>query len=159
MADVRIRGDDLGAWLIKCQPKVNVELAGAIRGGNPPPVTRWCVADNYRSRMMAPGDRAVLWVSGDGRQVARGIWGLGWVTGPVRPMAGERPGSAAKLEVPLDVPLLASGLPAEEIRAAGLTDLEVLRQPQGSNPSWVSKGQLAALAGLLGEWPRVPALP
>lgn len=153
MAEARITADNLGAWLIKCQPKVNPELPRAIREDDAPPVTRWCVADNYRSRLMKPGDRAVLWVSGDGRQLARGIWGLGWVTGRARPMVDELGEGTGKLEVPLRIPLSSSGLPAAEIKAAGLTDLEVLRLPQGSNPSWVSVDQLAALDGLLGEWP------
>ncbi len=157
MADVRIRPDTLGAWLIKCQPKVNAELPQAIREGRPEPVTRWCVSDNYRSRMMAPGDRAVLWVSGDGRKLARGIWGVGWVTGGVRVMPGDQgSGPRAKLEVLLNIPLLTVGLSAGEIMAAGITELEVLRQPQGSNPSWVSNEQLVALTELLGEWPAKP---
>lgn len=153
MADARIRADNLGAWLVKCQPKVNPELPRSIRAGDPQPVTRWCVAGNYRSRMMGPGDRAVLWVSGDGRELARGIWGLGWVTGPVRPMVDELGAETGKLEVPLHLPVLSSGLTAEEIKAAGISDLEVLRLPQGSNPSWVSIEQLTALGELLGEWP------
>ncbi|HXH77677.1 hypothetical protein [Nocardioides sp.] len=153
MADARISADNLGAWLIKCQPRVNPELPRSIRAGDTQPITRWCVADNYRSRMMGPGDRAVLWVSGDGRELARGIWGLGWVTGPVRPMVDELGVETDKLEVPLHLPLLSSGLRAEEIKAAGVTDLEVLRLPQGSNPSWVSLDQLTVLAELVDEWP------
>ena len=153
MAGTRIRDDNLGAWLIKCQPKANPDLPRAIRAGNPPPVTRWCVADNYRSRMMAPGDRALLWVSGDGRQLARGIWGVGRVTGRVRRMVDDHGVELDKLEVPLHLRLLSSGVQAETIRAAGCTDLEVFAVPQGSNPSWVSTEQLAVLGGLLGEWP------
>lgn len=159
MADRLITGDSLGAWLVKCQPRLNREVPRAILSGGTEPVTRWCVSDNYRSRMMAPGDRVVLWVSGDGRQLARGVWGLGWVTGPVRAMVGGEPGPGpgpVKQEVPLHVPLLRAGVSAAEIRAAGILDLEVLRQPQGANPSWVSKDQLAALAALWGTWPARP---
>lgn len=149
MAPESITADNLGAWLLKCQPRVNQEVPRAIREGRREAVERWCVADNYRSRMMTSGDRVLLWISGDGRQLARGIWGAGWVTGPVRRMLDEQGRETDKLEVPLHVPLLGEGLPAEEIRAAGV-DLEVLRMPQGSNPSWVSRDQLPVLEELLG---------
>lgn len=148
-----ITAEALGAWLIKCQPKVNPGVTTAILDQDPEPITRFCVADNYRSRMMAPDDLAILWISGDGRRLARGIWGLGRVTGPIRDMAGEVASwDAGKKEVPLHIELLAQAVSAEAIRAAGVGDLEVLVQPQASNPSWVSKSQLNALAGLL-DWP------
>lgn len=151
-----INDDSLGAWLLKCQPRVNRDVPLAILDGTGGPVTRWCVADNYRTRMMARGDRVVLWVSGDDRQVARGIWGLGWVTGGVQDVV-EREGAApASKEVRLHLPLLRRGVLEAEIRSAGVDDLEVLRQPQGSNPSWVSKDQLAAIADLCGAWPPGP---
>jgi hypothetical protein len=101
---------------------------------------------------MRRGDRAVLWVSGDGRTMGRGVWGLGWVTGPADELAGPT-GGRRRREVPLQVPLLRAGVSPEEIRAAGVADLEVLVQPHGSNPSWMSTEQLSALAELLGEWP------
>jgi hypothetical protein len=37
--------------------------------------------------------------------------------------------------------------------AAGITDLEVQTQAQMSNPSWVTKEQLAAIEHLLDDWP------
>lgn len=148
VAKGRITDDNLGAWLIKCQPEVNVEVSRAILDGETEPITRWCVATNYRSAMMKPGDRALLWISGDGRRLARGIWGTGQVTGVVRRMLDPAGDDTDKLEVPLHVGLLREGLSAERIKAAGV-DLEVFRVPQGSNPSWVSKEQLSALDGLL----------
>lgn len=151
-----ISDDSLGAWLLKCQPRVNRDVPLAIVNGTGGPVTRWCVADNYRTRMMARGDRVVLWVSGDGRQVARGIWGLGWVTGEARGVVGRDGTAPATKEVLLHLPLLRRGVLEEEIRSAGVDDLEVLRQPQGSNPSWVSKDQLSAIADLCGTWPSGP---
>ncbi|WP_157559572.1 hypothetical protein [Nocardioides sp. Soil777] len=56
----------------------------------------------------------------------------------------------------MHLPLLRRGVLEEEIRSAGVDDLEVLRQPQGSNPSWVSKDQLSAIADLCGSWPPGP---
>lgn len=145
--------ETLGAWVVKCDPRANPDVAGAVRSGEPWVAERWCVVDNYRSRMMVDGDRAVLWVSGDGRAMARGVWGLGRVTGPARDMVGDAPGGTRRLEVPLHLPLLRTAVSPEEIRAAGVADLEVLVQPHGSNPSWMSKDQLAALSEVLGEWP------
>ncbi|MDF9716833.1 EVE domain-containing protein [Nocardioides sp. ChNu-153] len=148
MATARITPATLGAWLVKTDPRANPDLVAAARGGVPLVVTRRCVSDNYRGRMMAPGDRVLLWVSGDGRLLTRGIWGLGNVTAAVRPRDGD-----GRPEVGLDVPLLPDGVPAEEVRAAGAGDLEVLRMPAGSNPSWVSREQLAVLVPLLPAWP------
>ena len=128
MSTARITDDNLGAWLIKCQPTVNVEVPRAILSG----------------------DRVLLWVSGDGRRLARGIWGAGHVTWPVRRMLDEQGCQLEKLEVPLSVLLLLDGLPAEEIRSAGIA-LEVWRSPMGSNPSWIEIDQLAALDALLAQ--------
>jgi hypothetical protein len=136
-----ITRDNLGAWLVKRNPDTGSELPRA--GGEV--VESLCVVPGYRSDLMAPGDRVILWVSGNGRRMTRGIWGLGHVTGPVE--------VAGKLAVPVAIDVLEEPLPAGEILAAGITDLEVHRMPQGSNPSWVSKEQLARLLPLLPPWP------
>jgi hypothetical protein len=131
----------LGAWLIKCDPSANPELFDPADDG-PPRVTSRCVVRGYRADLMKPGDRVVLWVSGDGRARARGLWGAGQVTG----RAHETPDGLA---VPVDIPLLSAPLTDAALRAAGVDDLEVQRMPAGSNPSWVSKEQLARLEQLL----------
>src|SRR4051812_46911364 len=114
-------------------------------------ITRWCVARNYRSRMMRPGQQVIFWVSGDGRRLARGIWGVGRVVGPARETVAESDPRAAVYEVALDVPLLPPGqeISAADLVAVGITDLEVQRQAFMSNPSWVSRRQLAAVQRLL----------
>jgi len=144
MAARAVTSGNLGSWLIKCDPRVNTELfrageAGGVR------VTSRCVVRGYRASMMKKGDRVVLWVSGDGRVMARGIWGLGHVTGPVDETAVEP-------FVPVDIPLFASGLTDADLRAAGVDDLEVQRMPAGSNPSWMSRQQWDRVGALLGEW-------
>jgi hypothetical protein len=165
MAARRITEDNLGAWLIKCDPTSKYNLPAAIEAGLDV-VDNWSVVDNYRSRMMKPGDKVILWVSGNGRLMGRGIWGLGRVTGYVKDTIYEelQPGVetfwyseedrlAVTNDIDLDIPLFDEALTAEEIAAAGITDLEVQEIAQMSNPSWVSKEQLARLEPLLKEWP------
>ncbi|QWZ09895.1 EVE domain-containing protein [Nocardioides panacis] len=142
MAARAVTEGDLGAWLLKCDPRVNPELlttagTGVVR------VTSRCVVPGYRAAMMQEGDRVLLWVSGDGRRMARGIWGLGRVTGVVDQTA-DRPA------VPVDIPLFPSALADADLRVAGIDDLEVQRMPAGSNPSWVSRQQWADIEPLLG---------
>ena len=141
MSSRAVTASNLGAWLIKCDPRVNVEVLrpddlGAVR------ITSRCVTRGYRSSMMKPGDRVVLWISGDGRLMSRGIWGVGHVVGSVNQ-------SAAETSVPVDIPLLACPLTDVALRAAHIDDLEVQRVPAASNPSWVSKEQWARVEKLL----------
>lgn len=160
-----ITEDNLGAWLIKCDPKIKYDLPGDIAAGNEV-VWNWSVTDNYRSRMMTPGHKVILWVSGDGRVMERGIWGTGWVSGYVQDTVPEdlEPGEVsfwhdekARLAVTNDIdvyiPLFDEAVTAADIEAAGVTDLEVQTMAANSNPSWVSKQQLIALEHLVGEWP------
>lgn len=157
---------NFGAWLLKCNP-ATYDLLAAVEAGIGY-VDSWGVRAGYRSEMMAEGHRAILWVSGDGRRMARGIWGVGWVRGPVRDVEpdGGPPDRhfwlsgnarrAVRLAVRVWIPVLDEPVTVAELRAAGVLDLEVQRIPQGSNPSWVSKEQLAVLEHLLPPWPAPP---
>lgn len=144
-----ITDDVLGAWLIKCNPASNPELVRQLDQPADVVVSRWCVADNYRSRMMKPGDRALLWFSGRGRRVPRGIWGWGQVTGSV--LDGGTDGLSGSHVVPLDIPLFRRGhvVSSDDLVEAGVTGLEVQVTPAMSNPSWVTKEQLARIAALI----------
>lgn len=166
MAARTITEDNLGAWVIKCDPKSKYDLPRAIEELSLTEITNWSVADNYRSQMMKPRDRVILWVSGDGRRMTRGIWGVGWVVNYVQDTVhevldedeesfwhSEEDRLAVTNDVALDIPLFEEALSSEDIKAAGILDLEVFTQAQASNPSWVSKEQLAALEDLLEEWP------
>lgn len=159
---------NLGAWLLRCNPKV-WNLPAAIEDGDDR-ITGWSVVDNYRSRMMRPGHKVVLWVSGTSSRLSRGIWGLGHITGEVEDEPpdvahadevgywlndGVRLGVTNSIDV--DIVLMTKPLTDVELRAAGISDLEVQRQPQFSNPSWVSKEQLARITSLLPSWPGVSA--
>lgn len=130
--------DALGAWVIKCNPGVTpVAPMRAAGAANP----SWCVADNYRARLIRAGQRVLFWVSAHPQ---RGFWGAGRITGGV---TADRDGG---LHVPVEIPLFAAPVTAAELRAIpGLQTLEVLRSPQQSNPSWVSRAELVLLDPLL----------
>ena len=129
--------DSLGAWVIKCNP-AKTPLDPMCAAGEAKP--QWCVADNYRSRLIRPGQRVLFWVSAHPR---RGLWGAGRVTGA--PVAED-----GQLHVAVHIPLFTRPVLAADLAAvAGLRSLEVLRSPQQSNPSWVSVEELALIDPLL----------
>ncbi len=140
---------DLGAWLVRADPRLR-DLPGHVRAGNAP-FTSWCVAASYRSRLMEPGDEIWLWVSGRDPTFPRGLWGWGAVVGPAEPdehPPGERPTWRVSIELRVCPD---ESVTDHELREAGITDLEVQRMPQGSNPSWVSRDQLARIVPLRGR--------
>jgi len=158
-----VTDDTFGAWLVKCNPDNRPVPHGAVDDGLGD-ITRWCVTRGYRADMMQAGQRIVLWVSGNGKRMQRGIWGAGHVTGEVREDIPDDhladqiaywlhhdARRAVALFVPVDLPLWDEPLPAAEILAAGIDDLEVQRMPAGSNPSWVSADQVRGLSTLM-EW-------
>lgn len=127
----------LGAWVIKCNPRMT-PIDAMRSAGHAKPV--WCVADNYRSRLIRPGQRVLFWVTAHPR---RGIWGAGRVTGEVTEQDGG-------LRVGVNIPLFAEPLTAASLSlVAGLREMEVFRSPQQANPSWVSNAEMAVLAPLL----------
>ncbi|KUI33569.1 hypothetical protein AU195_00540 [Mycobacterium sp. IS-1496] len=127
----------LGAWVIKCNPHKTPLDAMRTAGETTP---HWCVADNYRSQLIRPGQRALFWVSAHPQ---RGFWGAGHVTG--EPTTGD-----GRLHLPVHIPLFATPVTATELLAIpGLQSMEVFRSPQQSNPSWVSRAELRLLDPLL----------
>jgi hypothetical protein len=129
--------DALGAWVIKCNPRRTpvepMRTAGEAKRS-------WCVADNYRSRLIHPGQRVLFWVSAHPR---RGLWGAGQVTDDVTAEDGQ-------LHVPVRIPLLDEPLTAADLfLIPGLRSMEVFRSPQQANPSWASRAELALIEPLL----------
>jgi hypothetical protein len=100
-----------------------------------------CVRPSYRLDLMAAGQPCLLWVSGRDRP---GVHAVGELTsGVVRADGG--PLVAVRLT------RLSEPVPRTELLAdpeAG--DAEVLRMPAGSNPSWLSARQYAAVLAHLG---------
>jgi len=145
--DRQVTLDDLGAWLIKGNAD-QVDLAA--RFARDPRVTSWCVRPGYRARLMRADQPVVFWASGSRGRQPYGVWGLGRLTG--EPVPGDGPWTA-----PLDLTILdeAHRLRREVVRAdPRLAGLEVLRQPQAANPSYLTVAEFAALR----EHLPVPAL-
>lgn len=129
--------ETLGAWVIKCNPRKTPVGPMQAAGETKP---SWCVAANYRSRLIRPGQRVLFWVSSHPQ---RGVWGAGRVTGELTDEDG-------RLHVPVHIPLFPHPLTASRLLSIpGLTSMEVFRSPQQANPSWVSTAELALLAPLL----------
>lgn len=101
----------------------------------------WCVADNYRSRLMAPAQPVLFWVSSH-RQ--RGLWGAGRLTGTAVPGPRWKVPTAITL---FDEPILASRFSA----IAELQALEVFRSPQQSNPSWIDRRAWSVVRELMSD--------
>jgi hypothetical protein len=137
----RITRDNLGAWLLKGNAD-SADLLG--RFARDPRVERWCVRRGYRLDLMAAGQPVLFWGSGSrDRAVAYGIWGWGRLRGPARPEA-DGSGWWAPLDLTIADP--SAWIRRDELRAhPDLADLEVLRQPQAANPSFVTRSQLEAL--------------
>lgn len=161
-----ITAENLGSWLVRCNP-AKWDLAGFMAAGGSA-LNSVSVVGNYRSALMTPGDPVLLWVSGNGRLLARGIWGLGHVTAEVRDERAtatrdatsrwldEATRRSVRHAVLVDIPLLASPVTDAELRSNGIDDLEVQRVPMGANPSWLSRDQLTRMGPLLPRWPRFP---
>jgi hypothetical protein len=124
----------IGCWLLKSAALPDQLLPG-WRPGATADLTR-CVRRSYRLDLAAPGDPVVLWCSG---RVDPGVHAVGTVTGV----------DAGALEVQVRWELLADPVP----RGALLADpvartAEVLRMPAGSNPSYLTPEQWAAVRAL-----------
>lgn len=132
---------NIAAWLLKGNAD-HADLDG--RFAREPRVTRWCVQPSYRLGLMRAGQPVLFWASGSRRRdFPYGIWGLGRLSGPP-----EREVEDGGWSLPLDLVIAppAERLPRGLLRADPvLANLEVLRQPQASNPSFVTVPEFAAI--------------
>ena len=135
----RLAVEDIACWVFKSAVPT-AELDPGWRPGVPRSMTR-CVRPSYRLDLIAPGQPCLLWVSG---RSSPGVHALGSITGAPR----ETDGGPV---VPVELTLLADPLPRAALLLDPATrDAEVLRMPAGSNPSWLSAAQFAAVVDRIG---------
>ncbi len=138
----RLTAADVGAWLFRCSPAAWDGIGERVDG--------WCARPTYRLGLVRPGCPAVLWVTGAaGRRPSPGLWMARPTTGDVDERDPCRP------RIGLRLVRLTAAVRREEIaadpRSAGA---EVLRVPQGSNPSFLTPAETAAVAELMtASWP------
>ena len=142
----RLGPGDVACWVLKStRPPEQIDLGWRV--GAARELTR-CVRRSYRLELVRPGRPCLLWVSG---RTAPGVHALGEVTGE----AEERDGGPV---IAVRLTRLASPVPRTDLLAdPAAHDAEVLRMPAGSNPSWLSGDQYAAVLahlpeGALGPW-------
>ncbi len=128
--------DSLGAWLLKASP-AHLPVEEMLRTGFRDLVSR-CVHPTYRTELVAEGQPVLLWVSGGDPRHPSGIYAAGSTTGPVE-IVGEV-SMPVRLR-PVD-PVVER---AELLEDPHLRDLEVIRMPAGSNPSYVDRAQYRTL--------------
>ncbi|HYH35472.1 MAG TPA: hypothetical protein VD814_10010 [Nocardioides sp.] len=141
MSSRAVTRQSLGGWLLKRTPG-SARLAEVVP--TRPAAAAPCVRPSYRTELVAAGDPVLLWVSGGRTDVPAGIHAQGRARGPVGPV-----GESGRLAVPVRWrPLSAPVLRRELLAHPVLRELEVLRMPAGSNPSFVTREQLDELCAL-----------
>lgn len=158
---------NFGAWLIKCNAET-WDFRRCLDEEEYPFIGSWSLVPNYRSRLMKPGDPIVFWVSGTpAPHIPGGIWGVGEVIGDVEeevtldPDPGlwkdEEARRRSRHFVLVDIPLWDSPLDRNFVREHPiLGGMEVIRMPQGSNPSWLNREEWEALKEYLVITPSDP---
>jgi hypothetical protein len=130
----RLAAGDVACWLLKSSRSPE-ELEAGWAPGAARTLSR-CVRRSYRLDLMAPGQPCLLWVSG---RRWPGVHAVGTLAGRVT----EGDGGPV---VPVRLTLLDEPVPRADLLLDPATrDAEVLRMPAGSNPSWLSAGQYAAV--------------
>jgi hypothetical protein len=142
----RLTPGDVACWVLK-----STRPPGELAAGWVAPASRLlsrCVRRSYRLDLMAAGQPCLLWLSG---RESPGVHALGAVCGAVE----DRPEGPV---VPVRLTLLADPVPRADLLADPRTRAaEVLQMPAGSNPSWLSAEQFAAVldrvdGDRLGPW-------
>ena len=137
---MRLTEDDVACWVLKTS-RPPAAIDAGWRPGTARSLTR-CVRRSYRLDLMAAGQPCLLWLSGRDRP---GVHALGELTGSAEP-------DGEGWVVPVRFTLLAEPVTrADLVVDPVVRDAEVIRMPAGSNPSWLSAGQFAAVLSRAGE--------
>lgn len=147
----------LGAWLIKGSEEV-YPVDRLIRNRFST-VTGWSMRKTYRTDLIRPDQPVLFWISGSSKIHPAGIYAEGRTTGRamadvaddewVDPAERGRP----KLFMPVKLRALAAPvLRIDLLQHPSLSQIEVLKMAAGSNPSFVTPADLAALHS---DWPQV----
>ena len=136
----RLSPGDVACWVLKTsRPPAELVPDWAVHATQ---TLDRCVRRSYRLDLLSAGQPCLLWLSGRDRP---GVHALGEVAGDVEDR-GDGP------HVPLRLTLLPAPVPRSELLAdPRMRDAEVLRMPAGSNPSWLSAEQFAAVLDRAGE--------
>ncbi len=124
----------MGCWLVKTARPPGAVVPGWAPGQTHE-VTR-CLRPSYRLGLMRPGQPVLLWLSGRDRP---GVHATGVLASEVAVGDGG-PVAVARLTL-LPAPLPRADLLADPVAR----DAEVLRMPAGSNPSYLTPAQYAAV--------------
>jgi hypothetical protein len=147
----RLTRADVGAWLFRCNPR-NIDMAELRRAGG---VDSRCAVRTYRLDLIRAGDPVALWVTGPSKAtITAGIWMLGYATGEIE---GREISGATASELPRvllrDMTPLPAPVPRSELASHPPTlGMEVLRQPFGPNPSYLTNREHRAVTALVGTW-------
>ena len=136
----RLTPDDVACWVVKTS-RPPAELLPGWRPGTEGRLTR-CLRRSYRLGLMAAGQPCLLWLSGRDRP---GVHAVGTLAGPPA-RDGDGPVVPVRLTL-LSEPVARADLVADPVARQA----EVLRMPAGSNPSWLSAGQFAAVLARAGS--------
>ncbi|HEY0642120.1 MAG TPA: EVE domain-containing protein, partial [Nocardioides sp.] len=155
--------EGVGAWILRLDPTV-WDLARFLADGHRE-VRAWAVEDDERAAAMARGQRVFLWAGGDGTVLVPGIWGVGWVVGPCESKSVADgywvdPAGNSRRTLFADVSIQLLPLPVglqQVVDDPRLAGLEVLRDPDGGNPSRLTPEEAAAMVALVGSGPAPPA--
>ncbi|HWI44206.1 MAG TPA: hypothetical protein VNS81_11360 [Nocardioides sp.] len=142
--DRAVTASSLGAWVVKASPGPAF-VAEHVRTGFGALTTR-CMRRSYRTDLVEAGQPVLLWISGRDPLTPAGIHAAGHTTGPVED-------SSDGLVMPVELSAVAPPvLRVELVLDPLLARIEVLRMPAGSNPSYLTRSELAALAE---QWPQL----
>ena len=149
-------GTPVGGWLFKANPAVWDVLAFLRTGAE---VDCWRMAPSYRVELVAPGQPAVLWVTGPaGGPHVPGVWAVGEITGEVYEDVGDPDDHlwrdrGAQRQVRPFVEITMRVLPEPVARADLATDprfreAEILRRPRMGSPVALRPIELDAIREL-----------